>query len=185
MSAIPEDLLMAPQGDVRLLQTDVAQRLLTSTELARVAYVATDGTPRVFPMLFHWTGDDRFLFGDHDGPLQGFRVRGKETEHLFFRVLGIGIPTGLTCFTLTHQDRHVLIEQARDPAKNPDGDPAGSWRETEFTGTGFPKVFYLRYHMYRLYFPIMAIGRYLTAHGVNAESSRTREPERRPEMASA
>jgi squalene-hopene/tetraprenyl-beta-curcumene cyclase len=48
---------------------------------------------------------------------------------------------------------------------NPDGDPAGSWRETEFTGTGFPKVFYLRYHLYRLYFPVMAIGRFLQAHG--------------------
>ncbi|MDP6986656.1 MAG: squalene--hopene cyclase, partial [Phycisphaerales bacterium] len=37
-----------------------------------------------------------------------------------------------------------------------DEDPAGSWTETEYTGTGFPKVFYLRYHMYRLYFPLMA-----------------------------
>jgi squalene-hopene/tetraprenyl-beta-curcumene cyclase len=55
---------------------------------------------------------------------------------------------------------------ARDPARNPDRDPAGSWVETEFTGTGFPKVFYLRYHLYRLYFPVMAIGRYLRAHGV-------------------
>ncbi len=52
---------------------------------------------------------------------------------------------------------------ATDPQKNPDGDPAGSWVETEFTGTGFPKVFYLRYHLYRLYFPVMAIGRYLAA----------------------
>ena len=54
---------------------------------------------------------------------------------------------------------------AADPGENPDGDPAGSWRETEFTGTGFPKVFYLRYHLYRLYFPVMALGRYLRAHG--------------------
>jgi squalene-hopene/tetraprenyl-beta-curcumene cyclase len=54
---------------------------------------------------------------------------------------------------------------AQNPLKNPDGDPAGSWCETEFTGTGFPKVFYLRYHLYRLYFPLMALGRYLQAHG--------------------
>ncbi|MFC5180752.1 pyridoxamine 5'-phosphate oxidase family protein [Actinomadura harenae] len=47
-----------PQGDVRLLRTDVAQRLLHSTELARVAYVAKDGTPRNFPMLFHWNGTE-------------------------------------------------------------------------------------------------------------------------------
>jgi Pyridoxamine 5'-phosphate oxidase len=47
-----------PQGDVRLLDSDVARRLLASTELARLAYVAADGTPRVMPMLFHWTGEE-------------------------------------------------------------------------------------------------------------------------------
>ncbi|MFN3531740.1 MAG: squalene--hopene cyclase [Candidatus Brocadia sp.] len=36
----------------------------------------------------------------------------------------------------------------------------GSWDEIEFTATGFPKVFYLKYHMYRNYFPLMALGRY-------------------------
>jgi len=33
----------------------------------------------------------------------------------------------------------------------------GSWHETEFTGTGFPLVFYLRYHMYPNYFPLLAL----------------------------
>ncbi len=36
----------------------------------------------------------------------------------------------------------------------------GTWDEPEFTGTGFPRVFYLRYHLYRHYFPLMALGRY-------------------------
>ena len=36
----------------------------------------------------------------------------------------------------------------------------GNWHEEQFTGTGFPKVFYLRYHLYRLYFPLMALARY-------------------------
>jgi squalene-hopene/tetraprenyl-beta-curcumene cyclase len=36
----------------------------------------------------------------------------------------------------------------------------GNWREDLFTGTGFPKVFYLKYHLYRLYFPLMALSRY-------------------------
>ena len=36
----------------------------------------------------------------------------------------------------------------------------GSWHEEPFTGTGFPKVFYLKYHMYPLYFPLMALSRY-------------------------
>ena len=51
--------------------------------------------------------------------------------------------------------------EAADPLVNPDGDPAGSWSEPWFTGTGSPKVFYLRYHLYRLYFPVMAIARVL------------------------
>jgi squalene-hopene/tetraprenyl-beta-curcumene cyclase len=36
----------------------------------------------------------------------------------------------------------------------------GGWQEEPFTGTGFPKVFYLKYHMYPLYFPLMALSRY-------------------------
>jgi squalene-hopene/tetraprenyl-beta-curcumene cyclase len=39
----------------------------------------------------------------------------------------------------------------------------GNWHEDEFTGTGFPKVFYLKYHNYRLYFPMMALARYRAA----------------------
>ena len=34
----------------------------------------------------------------------------------------------------------------------------GTWDEDEFTGTGFPKVFFLRYHLYRHSFPTMALG---------------------------
>jgi len=37
----------------------------------------------------------------------------------------------------------------------------GMWQETNFTGTGFPRVFYLRYHMYPLYFPSLAIANWL------------------------
>jgi squalene-hopene/tetraprenyl-beta-curcumene cyclase len=38
--------------------------------------------------------------------------------------------------------------------------PDGSWTEPEFTGTGFPRVFYLRYHYYPIYFPLLALGRW-------------------------
>jgi squalene-hopene/tetraprenyl-beta-curcumene cyclase len=37
----------------------------------------------------------------------------------------------------------------------------GTWDEPWFTGTGFPGDFYLNYHLYRLVFPVMAIGRYV------------------------
>ena len=33
----------------------------------------------------------------------------------------------------------------------------GNWAEELFTGTGFPRVFYLRYHLYRTYFPLLAL----------------------------
>jgi squalene-hopene/tetraprenyl-beta-curcumene cyclase len=33
----------------------------------------------------------------------------------------------------------------------------GSWDEPFFTGTGFPRVFYLKYHLYREYFPLLAL----------------------------
>jgi squalene-hopene/tetraprenyl-beta-curcumene cyclase len=38
----------------------------------------------------------------------------------------------------------------------------GGWEERAFTGTGFPRVFYLRYHLYRLYFPLWALSLYRT-----------------------
>jgi squalene-hopene/tetraprenyl-beta-curcumene cyclase len=78
---------------------------------------------------------------------------------------GIGVPTasqtawalmGLMAAARTNSDsvrrgvQYLLDTQERD----------GSWTETEFTGTGFPKVFYLRYHLYAISFPLMALGRY-------------------------
>jgi squalene-hopene/tetraprenyl-beta-curcumene cyclase len=41
--------------------------------------------------------------------------------------------------------------------------PDGSFTEKEWTGTGFPKVFYLRYHYYCVYFPLLAFNTYLAA----------------------
>ncbi len=39
----------------------------------------------------------------------------------------------------------------------------GSWSEELATGTGFPKVFYLNYHYYRLYFPVIALASFVNA----------------------
>lgn len=39
----------------------------------------------------------------------------------------------------------------------------GGWHESKFTGTGFPNAFYLNYHFYREYFPLMALARYRSA----------------------
>jgi squalene-hopene/tetraprenyl-beta-curcumene cyclase len=45
----------------------------------------------------------------------------------------------------------------------------GTWYEPEFTGTGFPMVFYLKYHYYSVYFPLMALSLYAAkAEAVNS-----------------
>jgi squalene-hopene/tetraprenyl-beta-curcumene cyclase len=41
--------------------------------------------------------------------------------------------------------------------------PDGTWDEPYFTGTGFPGDFYINYHLYRLVFPLSALGRFLGA----------------------
>jgi squalene-hopene/tetraprenyl-beta-curcumene cyclase len=48
---------------------------------------------------------------------------------------------------------YLLATQASD----------GSWAEKLATGTGFPKVFYLNYHYYRLYFPLLALASFVKA----------------------
>ena len=49
---------------------------------------------------------------------------------------------------------HYLVERQRED---------GTWDEPEFTGTGFPGDFMINYHLYRHYFPLMALGRYQRA----------------------
>ena len=45
----------------------------------------------------------------------------------------------------------------------------GNWKEKYWTGTGFPKVFYLKYHMYSLYFPLFALSMYRNARLAQVE----------------
>ena len=49
------------QGDLRLLETDLAQRLLAARIPARYAYTALDGTPRLIASWFEWTGEELVL----------------------------------------------------------------------------------------------------------------------------
>jgi squalene-hopene/tetraprenyl-beta-curcumene cyclase len=39
-------------------------------------------------------------------------------------------------------------------------DRDGNWDEPWYTAVGFPRVFYLRYHGYRAFFPLFALARY-------------------------
>jgi len=49
-------MLAVKQGDLSLLEHSASQELLHSKIPARLAYVWTDGTPRVVPIWFHWNG---------------------------------------------------------------------------------------------------------------------------------
>jgi squalene-hopene/tetraprenyl-beta-curcumene cyclase len=47
--------------------------------------------------------------------------------------------------------------------------PDGEWDEAPYTAVGFPRVFYLRYHGYRLFFPLLALARYRNLQRGNAQ----------------
>jgi len=47
-------------------------------------------------------------------------------------------------------------------------DRDGFWTEARFTATGFPRVFYLRYHGYRRFFPLWALARYRNLKAANS-----------------
>jgi hypothetical protein len=53
---------------VEVLGDPVAVDLLGSTELARLAYTWTDGTPRVVPIWFHWDGQRLVFDSPADAP---------------------------------------------------------------------------------------------------------------------
>jgi squalene-hopene/tetraprenyl-beta-curcumene cyclase len=68
-------------------------------------------------------------------------------------ILGLiagGDPSSLS---VRHGIEYLLETQRRD----------GSWDEELATGTGFPKVFYLNYHLYKDYFPLMALAAFVKA----------------------
>jgi len=57
--------------------------------------------------------------------------------------------------TVARGVQHLLATQKGD----------GTWDETQYTGTGFPKFFMIKYHIYRNCFPLMALGTYRTLTG--------------------
>jgi squalene-hopene/tetraprenyl-beta-curcumene cyclase len=66
------------------------------------------------------------------------------------------IAAGQADHRATAQGVAWLVEQQR---------PDGTWDEPWFTGTGFPWDFSINYHLYRLVWPVMALGRYVRATG--------------------
>ena len=60
--------MVTAQGNLALLKDPVAEELLQSRHLARLAYNWTDGTPRVIPIWFLWTGDELVLGSPQQAP---------------------------------------------------------------------------------------------------------------------
>jgi len=56
-----EEKMATKQGDIALLNDPIAKELLHSTIPARLAYIGSDGGPRVVPIWFHWTGKQLVL----------------------------------------------------------------------------------------------------------------------------
>jgi len=56
------------QGDLGLLQNSASKELLESKIPARLAYVWTDGPPRVIPIWFHWNGTELVLASPTKAP---------------------------------------------------------------------------------------------------------------------
>lgn len=57
-----------PQGSLELLNDPVAQHLLQAAIPARLGYTWKDGTPRVTPIWFHWTGQEFALYSPPNAP---------------------------------------------------------------------------------------------------------------------
>jgi squalene-hopene/tetraprenyl-beta-curcumene cyclase len=64
--------------------------------------------------------------------------------------------------------------------------PDGTWHEPEYTGTGFPRVFYLRYHYYAIYFPLLALSQWAATGSKESASPvawvEPREPHQSPRV---
>ena len=93
------------------------------------------------------------------------RGRGKSTaSQTAWALLGL-IAAGDAESSATERGVRYLLETQRES-----GDYSGSWWEDEFTGTGFPIHFFIKYHMYQHFFPLMALSRYRSAVGRRANS---------------
>ena len=74
-----------------------------------------------------------------------------QTAWAIIGLIATGEATGkFASETLARGVNYLLATQRED----------GTWHESYFTGTGFPGHFYLKYHLYQQYFPLIALGRY-------------------------
>ena len=97
---------MARQGSLELLNDPVAKALLRSANLARLAYTWMDGSPRVVPIWFHWTGDQLVLGSPPKAP----KLRALAAD-----------PRAAVTIDGDEWPRKVLLVRGRASAEMPDG----------------------------------------------------------------
>ena len=84
-----------------------------------------------------------------------FRSAPSTASQTAWAVLGLLAGGDTTSMSLKNGVEYLIETQRRD----------GTWDEDLATGTGFPKVFYLTYHLYRNSFPVLALSTYLNQEG--------------------
>ncbi|MGH7153608.1 MAG: squalene--hopene cyclase, partial [Acetobacteraceae bacterium] len=91
-------------------------------------------------------GEDEESYGDAPHG----RYQESTPSQTAWAVLGL-MAAGETALPSARRGIDYLIATQRDD---------GEWTELPYTAVGFPRVFYLRYHGYRLFFPLLALARY-------------------------
>lgn len=82
-----------------------------------------------------------------------FRCRGESTpSQTAWAVLALMAAGEVTSKEVIKGIKYLLKTQKDD----------GTWDEKHFTGTGFPKYFFIRYHNYRNCFPLMSLGKFVS-----------------------
>ncbi|TKB71563.1 MAG: squalene--hopene cyclase [Nitrospira sp.] len=85
----------------------------------------------------------------HDDP--EWSGKGESTpSQTAWAIMGLMSAGMVDAFSVARGVQYLLRQQMKD----------GSWEEVRHTGTGFPRVFYLRYHWYCQYFPLWALAMY-------------------------
>jgi squalene-hopene/tetraprenyl-beta-curcumene cyclase len=92
-------------------------------------------------------GEDMRSYDDPD-----WAGRGTSTASQTAWALLALLAAGERSSAATRRGVQWLVDKQRDD---------GSWDEPEFTGTGFPGDFFINYHLYRLVFPVSALGRFV------------------------
>ena len=91
-------------------------------------------------------------FSYNDPSLKGKgKSTASQTAWALIGLIAAGEATGILALDSIEKGINYLLETQKSD---------GTWDDIYFTGTGFPCHFYLKYHLYQQYFPLMALGRY-------------------------